>query len=199
MFDLFCIMKTVLNGLCECGVVWTPAVMCLWCSASHSYCVCVYMCVCLSDLQSPAERHTLWELTLSDSTWDSRWWAYERKPINLQTDSCIIAWLLSSLLLANVHFQHTAELVKLLSMINVNYRSQVRPSHPHTPACLTLDLWPSDLWSLCRSSPMRVMMSSADATRCTHSSPSTKSVLQTIYLSPWKPVMTTSIIYADLT
>lgn len=152
-----------------------------------------------SDPQSPAERHILWELTLSDSTRDSRRWAYERKHINLQTDRCIMAWLLLSLLLANVHFQHTAELVKLLSMINVNYKSQVRPFHPHTPAYLTLNLWPSGLWSLCRSSPMRVMISSADVTRCNHSSPSTESVLLTIYLFQWKPVMTTSIIYADLT
>uniref|UniRef100_A0A8C2HB11 Uncharacterized protein n=1 Tax=Cyprinus carpio TaxID=7962 RepID=A0A8C2HB11_CYPCA len=32
---------------------------------------------------------------------------------------------------ANVHFQHTAELVKLLSMINVNYRSQIFPDEGH--------------------------------------------------------------------
>ncbi|XP_052462529.1 inactive dipeptidyl peptidase 10-like [Carassius gibelio] len=32
---------------------------------------------------------------------------------------------------ANVHFQHTAELVKLLSMINVNYKSQIFPDEGH--------------------------------------------------------------------
>ncbi|KTF72443.1 hypothetical protein cypCar_00048320 [Cyprinus carpio] len=32
---------------------------------------------------------------------------------------------------SNVHFQHTAELVKLLSMINVNYRSQIFPDEGH--------------------------------------------------------------------
>lgn len=184
----------------------------MWCSVNLRSQLTVWtLTVCVS-IRSPVSRWTSRALR-TYAFWFYMGqqmvslWKKTHKPSDGKAAS---SWLLISLLLlANVHFQHTAELVKLLSVINVNYRLQVRPSDRHTPLTsrLTSDLTP-DLWPLCRSSRMRVMMSSAGATCCAHSSPSTETVLLTIYLFQWKPVITTTrrstcdpsaVIYADLT
>uniref|UniRef100_A0A672P2M6 Inactive dipeptidyl peptidase 10-like n=1 Tax=Sinocyclocheilus grahami TaxID=75366 RepID=A0A672P2M6_SINGR len=73
--------------------------------ASHSYCVCVCVCVCVHQISS-----FLLNITRSE---------------NLRF------LILHGTADANVHFQHTAELVKLLSVININYRLQIFPDEGH--------------------------------------------------------------------
>ncbi len=92
-------------------------------------CVCVCVCVCVS-IRSPVSHWTSRALRTYDFWFYTgqqmvSLWKKTHKPSDR---SAAASWLLISLLLlANVHFQHTAELVKLLSVINVNYRLQVRP------------------------------------------------------------------------
>ncbi|XP_058644014.1 inactive dipeptidyl peptidase 10-like isoform X3 [Onychostoma macrolepis] len=52
-------------------------------------------------------------------------------PLNITRSENLRFLILHGTADANVHFQHTAELVKLLSVINVNYRLQIFPDEGH--------------------------------------------------------------------
>lgn len=100
-------------------------------------------------------------------------------------------------LAASVHFQHTAELVKLLSMHNVNYTLQVSMAaqsllFPCNLLCNSIQT--STLFlNCCRFFLMRAMTSAANTTCLVLSSPSSESASMKTLLSPWKPRRRTSI------
>lgn len=102
---------------------------------------------------------------------------------------------------ASVHFQHTAELVKLLSMHNVNYTLKVSMAalwiEPGVYFC------PCNLFCNCMHTAtfllncfrfflMRAMTLAANTTCWVLSSPSSVSASMKTLLSPWKPVRKTS-------